>query len=109
MKFLIDNQLPPKLAQWITTQGYDVAHVQDIGLADAPDIEILEFAANNRYVLVSKDEDFLHLSLTRRGRPQIVWVRLGNCRTISLLSVFGRSMSSLVAALESGQDMVELR
>ena len=69
MKFLIDNQLPPKLAQWITTQGYDVAHVQDIGLADAPDIEILEFAANNRYVLVSKDEDFLHLSLTRRGRP----------------------------------------
>ena len=109
MKFLIDNQLPPKLAQWITTQGYDVAHVQDIGLADAPDIEILEFAANNRYVLVSKDEDFLHLSLTHRGRPQIVWVRLGNCRTISLLSVFGRSMSSLVAALESGQDMVELR
>ena len=109
MKFLIDSQMPPRLARWITERGHEGAHVQDIGLADAPDIEILEFAANNRYVLVSKDEDFLHLSLTHRGRPQIVWVRLGNCRTISLLSVFGRSMSSLVAALESGQDMVELR
>ncbi|MGC8540265.1 MAG: DUF5615 family PIN-like protein [Phycisphaerae bacterium] len=55
MKFLIDNQLSPKLAQWITAQGYDSAHLQDIGLADAPDIEILEFAAANRYVLVSKN------------------------------------------------------
>lgn len=98
MKFLIDNQLPAKLAQWIIAQGYDSAHLQDIGLADAPDIESLEFAAANRYVLVSKDEDFLHLSLTRRGRPQLVWVRLGNCRTKHLLSAI-MSFQELNAAL----------
>ncbi|MHB1768389.1 MAG: DUF5615 family PIN-like protein [Phycisphaerae bacterium] len=109
MKFLIDNQLSPKLAQWITAQGYDSAHLQDIGLADAPDIEILEFAAANRYVLVSKDEDFLHLSLTRRGRPQLVWVRLGNCRTRYLLSAFGKAMPALVAAITDGQTVVEIR
>jgi|GEM_PF-2130408 predicted nuclease of predicted toxin-antitoxin system len=63
----------------------------------------------NGFVLVSKDEDFLHLSLTRRGRPQIVWVRLGNCRTKYLLSAFGKAMPALVAAITDGQTVVEIR
>jgi predicted nuclease of predicted toxin-antitoxin system len=45
VKFLIDNQLPAKLAQWLTTNGCPGVHVQEVGLADARDDAILDFAA----------------------------------------------------------------
>ena len=109
MKFIIDNQLPPKLAQWITAQGHEALHLQEVGLQDARDIQVLEFANNHGMVLVSKDEDFLHLALTRPGTSQVVWVRLGNCRTRSLLTIFGQAFPAMIAALSSGQTIVELR
>ncbi len=109
MNFLIDNQLPPKLAQWPTDQGHAAIHLQAIGLADARDMEVLDYAERNGMVLVSKDEDFFYLALSRSGPWKIVWVRLGNCRTRQLLASFAKALPSLVAALTSEQVVVELR
>lgn len=109
MKFLIDNQLPPKLAQWLTEQGHEGVHLQEVGLADAQDIAVLNFTAKNGMVLVSKDEDFLHLVLAQPKPSQVVWVRLGNCRTTALLSAFRRALPSITDAITAGQSVVELR
>ena len=35
MRFLIDAQLPPALARWITEHGHEAEHVLDCGLAEA--------------------------------------------------------------------------
>ncbi len=32
MKLLVDNQLPPALARFLTANGFDCRHVLDIGL-----------------------------------------------------------------------------
>ncbi len=109
MKFLIDNQLPPKLAQWLTSQGHSGIHVQDVDMADRRDIDILEFAVRNGMVLVSKDEDFFHLALSMPGKARVVWVRLGNCRIRPLLSAFTKALPILVAAIQSGQAVIEMR
>ncbi|MBU2807009.1 DUF5615 family PIN-like protein [Acidithiobacillus ferrooxidans F221] len=39
MQFLVDAQLPPALARWISAQGYSACHVADIGMASARDAE----------------------------------------------------------------------
>lgn len=40
-----------------------------------------DYAAAGGYVLVTKDEDFHHLSVVRGPPPKVVWIRLGNCAT----------------------------
>jgi len=37
VRCLIDAQLPPALARWLTAEGHDAIHVIDVGLAQAPD------------------------------------------------------------------------
>jgi len=44
VKFLVDNQLPPTLAQYLQKRGFDCLHVLDAGLANALDIEICRYA-----------------------------------------------------------------
>ena len=61
-------------------------------------------------VLVSKDEDFQTLA-NRQGSipPQVVWVRIGNCRKVALLEAFSRILPALLPMLDEGQAVVEVR
>ena len=69
MKYLIDNQLPPALATHLAGHGLQATHVADVGLAQATDRELWQYALANGCVIVSKDEDFLHLSSADRSGP----------------------------------------
>ena len=59
MNFLVDAQLPPALARWITRQGHQATHVFEIGLQTADDPVIWERARSDDTVIISKDEDFV--------------------------------------------------
>jgi predicted nuclease of predicted toxin-antitoxin system len=63
VKFLIDNQLPPALANFLIRKGHLAEHVFDIGLSEANDTEIYRHAAANSLIIVSKDEDFSRKAL----------------------------------------------
>ena len=106
---MIDNQLPPALARHLTTRGYPANHVADVGLDAADDRTIWAYAASNTCVVVSKDEDYFYLAVGDPSGPQLVWVRLGNCRTPVLSAAFDRMLPAIVAALSTGQQIVELR
>ena len=109
MKFLVDNQLPLALAQHLRTRGLDCQHVLDVGLAEAADAEICRYAEAQARVIISKDEDFLHLAGRPDAKIKFVWVRLGNCRTSALISAFEKFWPTLQSCLESGDRIIELR
>ncbi|NJD67439.1 MAG: hypothetical protein C3F12_02150 [Candidatus Methylomirabilota bacterium] len=109
MKFLIDNQLPIALSRFLQTQGLESRHVMELGLDEASDLEIWRYADAEDYVIVSKDEDFLHLVNLGAGGPSVVWVRLGNCRKGPLLDAFARVLPEILSALQGGQKVVEIR
>ena len=90
MKFLIDNQLPGALARFLASLGYDCVHVMEAGLGAAPDADIWRYACEGGRIVVTKDEDFLHLANRQPQSGGVIWVRLGNCRTQNLLAEFGR-------------------
>ena len=77
MKFLVDNQLPPALAQYLRKRGFDCEHVLDIGLAEALDIEICRYAEAQERIIVSKDEDFLYLASQSKVKIRLLWGQLG--------------------------------
>lgn len=57
--------------------------------------------------LRAKDEDFFHLCGRPETAAQLIWVRLGNCRTQQLLSAFERLWPRVRARLEAGDRVVE--
>ncbi len=109
MKFLIDNQLPKALATYLCTKEHDAQHVLDVGLASAKDGEICKYAAEHTSVIVTKDEDFSRRAIQPGAAIQVVWVRLGNCRKATLLTAFDSLLPSIVAALEAGDRLIEIR
>ena len=109
MKFLIDNQFPLALSRFLQAQGLESRHVMDLGLDEASDLEIWRYAETEGCVIVSKDEDFLHLANLGASGPSVVWVRLGNCRKGPLLDAFARILPEILNALQSGQKVVEIR
>jgi len=88
VKFLVDNQLPASLARYLRNHGHDCQHVLEIGLGNASDLEICKYADQEARVIISKDEDFLYLANRPEATTRILWVRLGNCRTATLLEAF---------------------
>jgi len=86
VNYLIDAQLPPALAHWFREIGCESQTVREIGLREADDGAIWRYAAENRCVIVSKDEDFaLRVQASEFG-PGVVWLRVGNTSNAALRS-----------------------
>ena len=109
MKFLVDHHLPPALARFLQSQGHDARHVRELGLKEADDAVIWRQAISNGQVVISKDEDFWYLATTPGSAGRFIWVRIGNCRKQALVEFFRSRLASIIAALEAGSRIVEIR
>ena len=109
MKFIVDNQLPSALAEWFRRRGFDCQHVLDLELGNATDSEICRYAEGEERVVISKDEDLLYFAKRREARIQVIWVRLGNCRTAVLLSALEQAWPRIESCLKAGDRIVEIR
>lgn len=109
MNFLVDAQLPPALARWISSQGHHATHIFDIGLQAANDPLIWERARSEKTVIISKDEDFVDYWLLSLAPVQLVWVRKGNCSNRALLDWLKPLWPSVVRRLEQGERLIKLR
>ena len=58
MRFLVDANLSPRVAEWLRSQGHEAVHVFDRGLTQAGDHPILEEAATRWQILLTSDLDF---------------------------------------------------
>jgi predicted nuclease of predicted toxin-antitoxin system len=84
-------------------------HVTDIGPGDASDGELWRFALEVGAVIVTKDEDFAVWVAVRHPAPVVVWIRRGNTSRSALLAWFEPLIPQVVASIESGQTLIELR
>ena len=56
-------------------------HVKSVGMMEADDVAIWEYAKEKELIIVSKDTDFHQRSLLYGAPPKVVWLRVGNCPT----------------------------
>ena len=108
MRLIVDQQLPPVLADWLQRQGLDAVHVRDLGLKAAPDAAIWTEAQRDNAVVISRDEDFVALA-GRSGGARVVWIRLGNCTNAALLAAVETNWPAIATRLTAGERLVELR
>src|SRR5258707_6894033 len=79
MRLLFDQNLSPRLVPLLADIYPESVHVQTIGLSQAEDQRVWDFAKSQGFVIVSKDSDFQQRSLLYGAPPKFVWLRLGNC------------------------------
>jgi predicted nuclease of predicted toxin-antitoxin system len=63
MKLLFDQNVSHRLVGRLADIYPDSLHVREVGLRDAGDADIWEYAKRNDFVIVSKDSDFQQRSL----------------------------------------------
>ena len=109
MNFLVDNQLPEALSRFLCEHGHPSFHVLNLQMDKASDLAIWSHATENDWVVVSKDDDFLHIANRPSDAGRFLWVRIGNCRTQTLLRTFGEQLDSIVRAFGESVRIVEIR
>jgi predicted nuclease of predicted toxin-antitoxin system len=77
VRFLIDENLSPRICALLITGGHHATHIRDHGMASASDPQVLAKAAAERLTLITADRgDFgRELALTRAVEPSVVLLR----------------------------------
>lgn len=110
MEFIVDAQLPPALARLMVAEGYQAKHLEDIGMQEAEDPDIWQYALENQAVIITKDEDFYHRFTQAPSKaPVIVWLRVLNCSKHALLDWFKPLLKDIVTDLEQGERIIEVQ
>jgi predicted nuclease of predicted toxin-antitoxin system len=109
VNFLVDAQLPPALARWISERGHTATHVIEHGLQAMDDPLIWQHAQEKNLVIISKDEDFVDRWLLKPEGVRVVWIRKGNCSNQVLLTWLEPIWLDVAKRLEQGEQLIELR
>jgi predicted nuclease of predicted toxin-antitoxin system len=100
---LFDNNLSPKLVKQLAPLFPSSGHVADFGLEATDDSIIWNFALQNGFALVSKDEDFVHLLHHKGFPPKVIRLNCGNVTTSYIAALFTQEESVIKSFLASSQ------
>ena len=109
MKFIVDAQLPPSLAAALRQAGCDAVAVREIGLREAKDAAIWQYALQNDAAILTKDEDFAERCARSPNPPVVIWLRIGNATNPVLLGWLMPILPTVLARIESGDRLIEVR
>lgn len=103
MRFLADMGVHRRVVDWLEEQGYEVAHLSDLGLHTLPDPQIFEKAAAEGRVVLTFDLDFGEITAYAKGkRAGVVLFRLHNTRAQHVIDRLSRVLADSSAALTEG-------
>jgi predicted nuclease of predicted toxin-antitoxin system len=73
MKIVIDMNISPDLVSILKDNGFEAIHWLTIGATNAPDREIIAWAKNNNYVILTHDLDFgTILAVSQASAPSVI-------------------------------------
>ena len=101
-EFIVDTQLPPSLAVYLTGKGFDSIHTTfytDGHLLQ--DNEIVEIAIKENRIIITKDSDFLDNYILKGTPPKVVIIQLGNISNKELFSYFDKNLNKTISLLKS--------
>lgn len=104
MRFLVDAQLPRRLANLLERLGHDVLHTLDLPEANrTSDAVLCDLSESDRRVLVTKDADFVDSFLLQRKPSQLLHVSTGNITNSELESLVGIHVTGIVEAFRQAR------
>lgn len=100
MKFLVDAQLPKKLARWLSTQGYDTLHTLDLPDKNRTSDEFINaLSIREQRIVISKDSDFYNRFLLKLEPYKLIYLTIGNLSTDELIAIFEKNSGRILSEI----------
>lgn len=102
MKFLVDAQLPRRLALNLSAAGHNALHTLDLPQQNrTPDSDLIQLAEQEERVVITKDADFVHSHILHGRPPKLLLISTGNVTNKELDSLFAAHLETLASLFES--------
>jgi predicted nuclease of predicted toxin-antitoxin system len=102
-RIVLDQGLPATTATILRDGAWDVVHTREIGMQEATDTEILDYAAKDSRVVITLDRDFPQiLALTSASWPSVVLIRQQRLRAAPLAALIVSVWQEHEDALDKG-------
>jgi predicted nuclease of predicted toxin-antitoxin system len=100
MKFIVDAQLPRRLARFLQDAGYDAVHTLDLPQQNAtPDSNINALSIAEERIIITKDSDFVDSFLTIQQPYKLLLVSTGNIKNSELEQLFVVHLTQIIDLL----------
>jgi len=100
VNFLVDAQIPARLARHLRSAGHDALHCEGLPSGNrSSDAEIAALADAGDRVVVTKDRDFRDAHLLRGVPRRILLVITGNNSNDELMAAVAANLPDIVSAL----------
>ena len=105
MRFLVDNNLSPRLADLLESSGHQAVHVRNCGLQTATDAVLLQRGPDEGRTLISADIDFgALLARERATSPSVILFRSSTGRRAAdVASVILANLDAVADDLHGGR------
>jgi predicted nuclease of predicted toxin-antitoxin system len=108
MKFIVDAQLPRRLAIFLQNAGYDAIHTLDLPQQNnTPDSNINALSISQERIVITKDADFVDTFLTIQQPYKLLLVSTGNIKNSELEVIFANNLPQIINLLNQ-HDYIEL-
>lgn len=104
MRLLFDQNLSHRLIKSLQDLFPDSQHVRFIGLSEADDLTIWNYAKEHGLVIVTQDSDYPDWNKFLGAPPKILWLRCGNASSDAVQEKI-RSASERVLLMETKSDI----
>ncbi len=102
-RIVLDQGLPFATAMLLRDDGWDAIHAREVGMSEAPDLEILDYAARESRVVVTLDRDFPQiLALTSATCPSVVLLRQQRLRAADVAVLIKSIWREYESVLDQG-------
>ena len=96
MRLLFDQNISYRIVPKLSDCYPDCKQVRELGLMNAEDIDIWNYAQKNDYVIVTFDSDFYDISLINGCPPKIVLLRTGNMTTSQIAELLRKNCVRII-------------
>ena len=103
MKLLVDMNLTPRWVEWLAQAGHEAVHWSSIGQVQAADTEIMAYAKDRDFVVVTHDLDFgAILAATHGEKPSVMQIRTEDTSPEAIGEKMLVALRQLATELEAG-------
>ena len=101
MKFLIDEDISPKIATLLQQLGHSAIHIREIQLS-LDDLEVLEIAVSRSSIVITEDKDFGELVFKEgKAHTGVIFLRLEDQTLINTKRVIKWLLSNYKDKIEN--------
>jgi len=98
LRFIVDTQLPPSLAEFFRRRGFDAIHVINCpNGALTADEEIISIAIAEKRIVVTKDSDFMDYYFLKGYPPAVLLLQLGNIKNNNLFFLLNKHIEEITS------------